>query len=1448
MLLLVLLSWLIKAGTARRARLRGRGTGGAAVNPAEGAGQLGSNKHEMVGLPALVGSPTGAVSMVDSPTRGDPSAEAASPPASPPQPEEALPTAMDTAPPRGATDPACRVEDGVGWRVVRGFAAAHNRHETLDALMAYARKKAPQADDLDGPERLVGTTSASGRKLPRLVGRGGLAEQAEKTVEEVLAEQAEKMVEEVLSDVGREGMQVGMKGSDGSTIGLSLIATFPEAPDQPWHKDANRRNVLSVIVALNRRQFRVFDQEPIWLAPGDALVFEASKLCHGGAGLGPGADMAVALFAYAGNVSKSVVTKSFACSAAQRAQALTNEEMIEVLEEFADDEEQTREDFAEHGELDMEVIAELHSRLLTSEGELRLVLRARDASIILRSLRRAVTLASPEQTLFDLKEGRWPGEASVLLRCARLAVAIAPTLDLPTGEEELVRDVIFGLAPVLRHMLAGVVANPVSSERPAPSLGLRMRDTIADLLEWGRRALPELASADDGILAPLVEHRLWKASHGPTDGTCADTFAQLRALMADLGGACDREAAPKIPAPASEATVTLSLAYEVTATSRDAFAAAFRRDVAASLDVNENAVFVLAISADSAVVVVDFSVPGAGDVAGILRGDGLSTTYLTHFNGGVSVDAEVGDKTCPLLWQAADSMETRSWERRLTQAFHPEGMMREEEGRDVLAKFLLLSSRLVAIGWVQIKLAAAAADDEETAGRLGRAYGDIFGRARAEAEKRGRAEDHGRWTDATLEVASGGLHMFFYRAQAFADRPDGVGSAFWREFVGAARVGGEWAPLQLLSETQTSAGARLGAMPWLMWNRRPVAGATSGDTPARPVEEPEAEALSAQAETDLVNRRAAEARRAAASRWRARQRETDIWRWQAIWREMGTARARVQQIARIVARGQWRGRYPEVLIVENATQLMDLLHNQLEAQPPGDRCWGGRNTPVDEVPIVALASDVAAWVEELFRTGYVGTVDRGPRCVRQDTAEPPRLPPQRIDAPLLRMRERPPPELLPGGALPSDGAASRRVGVWPACCARMLDTAADFGEPDGGRLTEQAVRELLVAARAALWEDRQACTLALILSTAPMTAKAAAVLDEAVPGLARHLTRQGIGGKLSGREHAVACIVRHLVAETDHDATGGTASRRWDRWNDELEPRYPVVEALARALEGALSRGATFVVRYGMVDCSGLHPSVFFRPLHWQVHAYSRCSNREMAQLHPRSGWRQAQWFARYSRRSSEAKTPPQSAPSVAHLPLGDALDANASMAQRGEAQRFGQQVARMLLAKGGRMPITDLIDAHRAAFGLHRHVSVKVDFKAKSLLALLAALPGLTLPQAPRGDVQMVEVAAVGGVPDSVKHGRSADRPGESGGAQKCSRRSRPRKGKGAGLRTASGSPPSLSPPLSTPRAGPSAVCASSVGVTEQSSNYSGEHGGGGSTGRRRALGGLLLPAGDGR
>ena len=284
-----------------------------------------------------------------------------------------------------------------------------------------------------------------------------------------------------------------------------------------------------------------------------------------------------------------------------------------------------------------------------------------------------------------------------------------------------------------------------------------------------------------------MEQLLWKANRGLTDGIHADTFAQLRALTTDLERACDREAVPKIPAPASQATVTLSLAHEVIATSRDEFAVAFRRDVAASLGVDESAVFVLATSADP--TAVDFNAAGAGDVAGILREGGLSTTHLTCFNGGDTVDAEVGDKTCPLLWQAAGSVEMRSLERRLAEGFHPEGMVREEEGRDVLAKFLLLSPRLVAVGWVQIKLVAAAVGDEETAVRLGRAYGDILGRARAEAKQRGRAADHDGWTDAKLEVVSGGLHMFFHRARAFADRRGGVGPVFWWEFVRAAQGG-----------------------------------------------------------------------------------------------------------------------------------------------------------------------------------------------------------------------------------------------------------------------------------------------------------------------------------------------------------------------------------------------------------------------------------------------------------------------------------------------------------------------------------------------------------------------------------------------------------------------------------------------------------------------------------
>ena len=85
--------------------------------------------------------------------------------------------------------------------------------------------------------------------------------------------------------------------------------------------------------------------------------------------------------------------------------------------------------------------------------------------------------------------------------------------------------------------------------------------------------------------------------------------------------------------------MTLSLAHEFVATSRGAFDVAFRRDVAASLGVSEGAVIVTTTSADP--TVVNFSVAGAADVAGILRESGLSTTHLTHFNGGATVDKTI---------------------------------------------------------------------------------------------------------------------------------------------------------------------------------------------------------------------------------------------------------------------------------------------------------------------------------------------------------------------------------------------------------------------------------------------------------------------------------------------------------------------------------------------------------------------------------------------------------------------------------------------------------------------------------------------------------------------------------------------------------------------------------------------------------------------------------------
>ena len=86
--------------------------------------------------------------------------------------------------------------------------------------------------------------------------------------------------------------------------------------------------------------------------------------------------------------------------------------------------------------------------------------------------------------------------------------------------------------------------------------------------EWGRQSLPELAIEAGGTLEPLVEYLLCKARHGLTAGSHAATFDWFQDLMGDLERVCDREAAPRIPAPANEATVTLGLAFESVAASR----------------------------------------------------------------------------------------------------------------------------------------------------------------------------------------------------------------------------------------------------------------------------------------------------------------------------------------------------------------------------------------------------------------------------------------------------------------------------------------------------------------------------------------------------------------------------------------------------------------------------------------------------------------------------------------------------------------------------------------------------------------------------------------------------------------------------------------------------------------------------------------------------------------
>ena len=116
----------------------------------------------------------------------------------------------------------------------------------------------------------------------------------------------------------------------------------------------------------------------------------------------------------------------------------------------------------------------------------------------------------------------------------------------------------------------------------------------------------------------------------------------------------------------------------------------------------------------------------------------------------------VAEREYLLLWKPEDSPEARSFERLLAAAFQPGGIEREATGRAILAQLMLLSPRLLSIGWHRIRAAATAAasgGDAEEARRLGRAClrrgpqtgerqgGAARGRPQA-GPRRGRAECH----------------------------------------------------------------------------------------------------------------------------------------------------------------------------------------------------------------------------------------------------------------------------------------------------------------------------------------------------------------------------------------------------------------------------------------------------------------------------------------------------------------------------------------------------------------------------------------------------------------------------------------------------------------------------------------------------------------------------------
>ena len=89
--------------------------------------------------------------------------EPVSPPGSPPGHAEAPTAAAGAAPSEGSGAGTVQVEEGEGWTVVRGFAAAHDQLETLQALLEYRRGRGRE-----GPAEAQRRTACRGRRI-----RGG---------------------------------------------------------------------------------------------------------------------------------------------------------------------------------------------------------------------------------------------------------------------------------------------------------------------------------------------------------------------------------------------------------------------------------------------------------------------------------------------------------------------------------------------------------------------------------------------------------------------------------------------------------------------------------------------------------------------------------------------------------------------------------------------------------------------------------------------------------------------------------------------------------------------------------------------------------------------------------------------------------------------------------------------------------------------------------------------------------------------------------------------------------------------------------------------------------------------------------------------------------------------------------------------------------------------------